>query len=374
MALLNRRKWLQKSLLASSALLIGGRASAMIEADPWMEFADDQTLLLNSNENPDGPSPKVIQAIAKSLRQINRYPMAEIGQLKEKIAAKVNLSSDEVLVTAGSTEVLSLLGQHVGLQKGEILIPWPSFPTMVRFGEACGASVRKVPLGKGQHIDLQLLLESITKDTTLVYVCNPNNPTSLEINPEELRSFCQQVPQNVLICIDEAYIEYTKAGAKSSMAPLIKALPNLIVCRTFSKAYGLAGLRIGYALSHAKNIQAIRRRHTGWELSTGFPPIIGAMTALDDPDFIKMCVERNVKGRQILYKAFDKWEVAYNESATNFVYASTKRFGEDIATKLREKNVLVSKWRNIMDGHLRISISKASEMQQFVEIAGQMLT
>ena len=367
MSHLNRRQWLRNSLLASSGLLFAGRAAAMTEAVPTFDQGSEAPLRLNANENPYGPPRSAVQAMAKALNKVNRYPMTEMGVLKEKLAEKRGVTADQLLVTSGSTEVLSLLGQHVGLLKGEILTPWPSFLTMLRFGEACGASVRKVPTGVGQHIDLEALLSAIKETTTLVYVCNPNNPTSLELDPEALKAFCRKVPPNVLICVDEAYIEYTKLGAASSMVPLINELPNLIVCRTFSKAYGLAGLRLGYALSDAKNITAIRQRHTGWELANGAPSIAGAMAALDDEDFIKMTVQRNEQGRKVLYKAFDDWGVKYMNSATNFVYASTERFGEEIATKLREQEVMIAKWR-IMEGHMRISIARPQDMQRFVEL------
>ena len=367
MSHLNRRQWLRNSLLASSGLLFAGRAAAMTEVVPPFDSSIEGPLRLNANENPYGPPRTAIQAMAKVLNNTNRYPMTEMRALKEKLAEKRGVTTDQVLVTSGSTEVLSLLGQHVGLLEGEILTSWPSFLTMLRFGEACGAAVRKVPVADGLHIDLDALLAAIKETTTLVYVCNPNNPTSLEMDPEALKAFCRKVPSNVLICVDEAYIEYTKLGAESSMVPLIKELPNLIVCRTFSKAYGLAGLRMGYALSDAKNIAAIRERHTGWELANSAPSIAGAIAALDDDDFIKMTVQRNEQGRQVLYRAFDGWDVKYMESATNFVYASTERFGEEIATKLREQEVNVAKWR-IMEGYMRISIAKPQDMQRFVGI------
>ncbi len=208
------------------------------------------------------------------------------------------------MATAGSTEILSLLGQHVGLIKGEILLPWPSFPTMANFGEICGASIRKVDIGKDDRIDLKKLLLSINDQTSLIFICNPNNPTSTEVDNDELKSFCRSVPQNVLICIDEAYIEYSVKGASGSLVFMIHELPNLVISRTFSKVYGLAGLRIGYAVSHESNITALRKRHTGWELSAGTAPLIGAMTTLEDPEFVQHCVQKNKEGRRIVYKVF----------------------------------------------------------------------
>lgn len=207
----NRRQWLQKSLLASTAMLVAGPAGALAaSSQPKASLAPNGLLRLNWNENPYGPSEKALNAVTEAVRTGNRYPDAVVVELKDKLAQKYGLKADQFILTAGSTEVLSLLGQHVGLQKGEILTPWPSFPTMIQFGEACGASIRKVALDNKDRLDLQKLKDSISDKTRLIFVCNPNNPTSTEVNNKDLRSFLSSVPSNVLICVDEAYIEYSK--------------------------------------------------------------------------------------------------------------------------------------------------------------------
>jgi len=253
------------------------------------------------------------------------------------------------------------------LQQGEILTPFPSFPTLTRFGANCGASIKKVKMD-GYTINLEQLFEQITETTSLVYICNPNNPTATEVDVNDLKDFCKKVPENVIICVDEAYLEYTKLGKTSSVANLIKDLPNLIVCRTFSKTYGLAGMRIGYALAQKELIQTLGSRHLGYQFSNSITSIVAATAALEDDDFIQKVVKHNETGRQILYKAFEKWEVPHSISATNFVYASTNRFQNDLVDSLREQKVLVSQWTGIMNNHFRISISTPEEMTQFVEI------
>ncbi len=369
----NRRQWLQKSLLASSAMLVAGPAGALTHPQqPKSSKVSNGLLRLNWNENPYGPSEKALQAVIEGVRAANRYPDALVGEMKKKLASKFGLMADQIILTAGSTEVLSLLGQHVGLQKGEILTPWPSFPTMIQFGEACGANIRKVSLDKKDRLDLNQLKDSITDKTSLVFVCNPNNPTSTEVSTSDLRSFLRSVPQNVLVCVDEAYIEYSKKGVAGSMVDLVSELPNLIICRTFSKAYGLAGLRIGYAISNSANIDALRQRHLGWELSAGIAPLSGAMAALDDEAFLNMVIQKNEEGRQILYKAFKKWGVDYNPSSTNFVYARSEKFQKNVISGLATQNILITKWPD-MTHHIRISIGKPEEMRQFVAAAESFL-
>lgn len=365
---ISRRKWLQKSLFASSAVLIGSRASAFDFLEkPTSTYAFQEILRLNWNENPYGPSQSALEAATKALGSANRYPDELNNKLSAAIASKLGVNKDEVMLTAGSTEVLSLLGQHAGLLSGEIVTPWPSFPTLMHFGEVSGASVKHVALDKEERLDLNAVLKSIGPNTRLLFICNPNNPTSTEVDPESLMSFCRSVPDNVLICVDEAYIEFSIHGTKASMMPLVHELSNLVVCRTFSKAYGLAGMRLGYAVSQKANIQELSKRHNGYGMATSVASVAGALAALEDPGFIKMCVTENAKGRQILYDAFDQWEVAYNKSSTNFVYARAEHFAPNVVDKLREQNVMITKWP-IMKNNIRISIGKPEDMSQFVKI------
>lgn len=371
---LNRRQWLQQSLLASASVLLAGApiAQGCASERPREAQNTDGLILLNWNENPYGPSQTAIKAVNEAMKFANRYPDEIANSLKIKLAERNNLDVSNFLLTAGSTEVLSLLGQHVGLQKGEIVAPSPTFPTALRFGAQAGATVKKVDLDANDRIDLDSTLNAITDRTKMVFICNPNNPTGTEVETEDLKAFCRKVPNDVLICVDEAYIEYSNAGLKGSMVSLIEELPNLVVCRTFSKAYGLAGLRMGYAISHSKNIDALRRRHLGFELSAGWPPLIAADASLDDPEFINSCVEKNQEGKQIVYNAYDKWGVSYNQSSTNFVYARDDRFENNLINKMRDRGILITKWPS-MTNHIRVSIGKPEQMKRFVEVASDFL-
>ena len=369
---INRRQWIQQSMLASAALLTAGSASAYGCAPRFRNKMEDGTIHLNWNENPYGPSKAATEAVTNSMKFANRYPDEHIVKVKEQLSRIHSVKPENILLTAGSTEVLSVLGQHIGLKKGEILTPYPSFPTLLQFGITSGANVEKVDLEGGYKIDLGKLLNAITDKTSLVFICNPNNPTGTELETEELKNFCRSVPENVLICIDEAYIEYSKTGPSGSMNVLTKELPNLVVCRTFSKAHGLAGLRMGYAISDKANITALRNRHLGFELSTGWPPLVAASASLDDPDFIKMVVKKNKEGRQIAYDAFDDWGVSYSPSSTNFIYVRHDRFDKEVVSKMEEKGILITKWPDMRD-HIRVSIGKPNEMQSFVEVAKEFL-
>lgn len=365
---ISRRQWLQKSILASSALVIGSRASAFdLAYSPISNYAFSELLRLNWNENPYGPPQSALEAATKALNNANRYPDALNNELTRKIATKLGVQKEEVMLAAGSTEILSLLGQHAGLLRGEIVTPWPTFPTLMHFGEVGGASVKHINHDQNECLDLDAVLNNIGPNTKLLFICNPNNPVSTEVDPESLKSFCRKVPENVLICVDEAYIEFSRHGAKASMVPLVHELSNLVVCRTFSKAYGLAGMRLGYAVSQNMNIVELQKRHNGYGMGTSVASVAGAMAALDDTGFIKMCVAKNEEGRQILYDAFDSWGVKYNKSSTNFVYVRAEHFVPDVVDKLKERDILITKWPT-MKNHIRISIGKPDQMNAFVNI------
>jgi len=268
-------------------------------------------------------------------------------------------------VTSGSTEILTLLGQHVGLQGGEIVTGANSFPTIEMFGQRCGASITKVPM-KDYHLDLDKMKSSIGLNTKLVFICNPNNPTSTELDQAELKSFCRSVPENVLIAVDEAYIELSNDGTKSSLIPLIKELPNLVICRTFSKVYGLAGFRLGYAISQSHNISALQSRYPALGMAPGLLPLVAGITAIEDQQFVNHVVEEVNKGKEIIYDAFNDWGIKHPRSSTNFIYAEDKGFVRDVRGKLRSQDILITKWPSMAD-HIRISIGRPEWMERLVE-------
>ncbi|MEP0272174.1 pyridoxal phosphate-dependent aminotransferase [Ekhidna sp.] len=371
---INRRQWLQQSLLASTSVLLAGVPIAQgCASERPKDFREkDNLILLNWNENPYGPSESAVKAVSDAMQYANRYPDEVVVELKKKLAKNNELQEENFFLTAGSTEVLSLLGQHVSLQKGEILAPSPTFPTALRFGEQTGATVKRVKLDGDDRIDLDRLLQAISPKTTMVFICNPNNPTGTEVNTADLTNFCKRVPENVLICVDEAYIEYSNAGLEGSMISLVRQLPNLIICRTFSKTYGLAGLRIGFAVSQEQNIQALRARHLGAEISTGWPQLVAARASLDDTEFLNRCINKNNEGKEILYKAYDDWGVRYNPSSTNFVYARDDRFESNLVAKMRDKGILITKWPS-MTNHIRVSIGRPEQLRKFIQVAEEFL-
>lgn len=374
MSHINRRQWLQKSAIATSLLTLGCRTNfELAAAKPFQNsLINTSPLPLHWNENPFGPSEKAVQAVTAVMTKANRYPDDMVAELKGILANKYAVENEQVLLTNGSTEILGLVGQQVGFDKGEIVMPSPSFPTMAMFAADSAATIKKVPLDKSNRIDLDQTLAAISEQTKVVFICNPNNPTSTEVDNAALKAFCRAVPKKVLVFVDEAYIEYSKLGAAGSMIPLVNELPNLMVCRTFSKAYGMAGLRLGYAISSKAHIDALKSRYVGAEFATGWPALVAAKATMEDIDFMTNGIQKNQEGRDILYKAFDKWGVAYSPSATNFLYVESKYFVSDVRAKLKTENILITKWPDMVD-HIRVSISEPSHMSQFVEVVEHFL-
>ena len=369
---MKRRHWLQQSLLASSALLTAGPLSASVMKKDPIGYQSKDSLRLHYNENPYGPPASSIERVTMAVQEANYYSYKALRELKEQISKLNNCSEDNVLITAGATEIMSLLGQHVGLIQGDILVPWPSMPAMVDFAKTCGARVKKVPLQADQSIDLNGILSALDNNSKLIYICNPHNPTGTLLSSTQLWNFAKEVPKNVLICIDEAYIEYTDLGINDSLSAYINELPNLIISRTFSKGYGLAGMRIAYALSNPMNINVLRRRHLGFENSAGIAPLTMALAALEDEKFLNMVKFQNEEAKTFMYESFDKLGVSYTKTHANFIQVDGSKFDPNIVTKLAERKIYITQWEG-MDSYLRITLGKHDHLRKFLYNAEQMM-
>lgn len=325
-------------------------------------------LRLNSNENAYGPGDAARQAIIESLGEANRYPWSKINQLREAIALREGLTAKHVLVTAGSTEVLGLAGLVYGLHQGELVACSPTFDFLLVYAERLGCTWARTPLDENFQYDLNALSKLTGKNTKLIFVCNPNNPTGIEIPFDDLESFVETQVKNYPVYIDEAYIELSPNGRKNSMASLVDQNPNLVIGRTFSKVHGLAGMRIGYALAHPDTIDKMEDYHTGRGMSVSVPGAAAAIASLNDPDFEAMSKAKIVEGRKVVCDAFDQWGVSYLPSATNFVFFKNDKFSMEPQKALEQENILIRTYPGVK-GWTRVSIGRVEEMQHFVEAA-----
>lgn len=338
-----------------------------------VQAADDRVVKLNSNENPYGPSGSARRAIIDAIDSGNRYPRPAIRELREQIAAHEGLSPDQIIITAGSTELLGVVGLMGGIDKGTVIGCDPTFDFMLHYARHVGARWVKVPLTEDHHYDLRGINNAVDNHTKLIFICNPNNPTGTELPRSILQPFCEVLSERCLVYIDEAYIEFARDGLRSSLAPLTGAHPNLIVGRTFSKVYGLAGMRIGYGIAHPDTIRSIGSYIQGRRVTPAVCSVAAAGASLGDTGFVTLTLDGSSRGKEIVYASFDNWGVEYIPSSTNFVFFKTERFQPyKIVEELGRRNVLIRNYGHV-PGWARVSIGKPEEMQIFVDITEEYL-
>lgn len=288
--------------------------------------------------------------------------------LREEIARRENLTPEHILITAGSTELLGLVGLVYGLQGGELVACNPTFDFMLLYAERLGCNWSRTPLTSTYQYDLNGLDKATGPNTKLIFICNPNNPTGIEIPADELRSFCETQAKKYPVYVDEAYLELSPGGRESSMAGLVDSNPNIIVGRTFSKVHGLAGLRIGYAVANPVTISLLSNFHIGRGMTISSASANAAIACLNDTEFEAFSRSKIIEGREMICKAFDKWGVEYLPSATNFVMFRNDKFSMDPVEAMEKEDILIRKYDHI-PGWTRVSVGTIEETQAFITAA-----
>jgi histidinol-phosphate aminotransferase len=369
----NRRKWLKASLGLASGVLITPALVQQMMATPMSEAErnffklppNNIKIRLGSNENPYGPSDKARKAVNDILSEGNRYTFQAIPEMKEILAAKENVTPDHIAIGAGSGELLSATGAAFAVEGGSILSPYPTFPMLMAFGEVFKARWDKVDVNEKLEVDYQKIASSIKDDTRIVFICNPNNPTGTLVDPKTVRSFCEEVSKKVPVFSDEAYLEFLEPSQQMSMVDLVRNGSDVIVSRTFSKVYGLAGLRIGYIIAKPDLIKKISKYQTG--MSVNQTAIAAAKASLGDDAFMTLSRKKNAEARKILTDYLDKKGYAYGKSYTNFVFFDSKSDAQAILTKLAERGIAIRVWDFQGRQWNRISIGTADEMRTLVK-------
>jgi histidinol-phosphate aminotransferase len=369
----NRRNWLKTSLGLASGIAITPSLAQSLMAAPMSEsertffgkLPPTLKIRLNANENPYGPSEKARKAILENLIEGNRYPFQVVTELKQMIADKEGVTVDHVAVGAGSGELLCATGVAFGIESGGIVAPYPTFPLLMTYAGVFKTRWDKVNLNDKLEIDYQAVASAIKDDTRLVFVCNPNNPTGTLVDPKVVRDFCVDVSKRVTVFVDEAYFEFLEPSQQSSMVDLVKSDHNVIVSRTFSKIYGLAGLRIGYIIARPDLIKKVAKYQFGF--SAGQPAVAAAKASLGDEDFMKMSRAKNAEARKILTDYLDKKNYSYGKSHTNFVFLDPKTDAQAIMTKLADRGIGIRVWEYQGKIWNRISIGTSDEMKVLVK-------
>ncbi len=325
---------------------------------------------LNANENPYGPSTSVREVLTASLDEACRYPFASLPGLIRQIAEKEGVSEECVVVTGGSTEGLKAAGLVYGLADGEIIAADPTFQALLHYAENFGAYVHRVPLNDQLEHDLEAMSRRMTQKTRLIFLCNPNNPTGTLIPKEKLWDFCNSHENRAVIFSDEAYYDFITLPDYPSMVALVKQGKNVIVSKTFSKVYGLAGLRLGYLI--ARPDIAARLNHAAMA-STNTPAISAARKALEDTEFYRFSLARNEAAKRAIYQTLEGLDLPYVKSHTNFVFFRTGRPIQEINRAMEKEGVLIGRPFPPMLDWARISTGTMDEMQGFGKALARIL-
>jgi histidinol-phosphate aminotransferase len=319
---------------------------------------------LNSNENPYGPSEKARRAMTEAFDEGCRYPGGQNKKLEELIAKKEGLSPDQVILGAGSGEVLRMAAMAYGPQGGEILTAHPTYEGLESAAHTIGAFVHRVALNKNFEHDLDAMDRRTTQAVRLVFVCNPNNPTGTIVPADRLRAFCKEVSRRSVVLVDEAYHEYVDDAQYSSMMDLARDGYNVIISRTFSKIHAMAGLRVGYGFARPDIVARLRQFR-------GFINILGmqaAMASYQDPEFQSFSRKKNAEARIYTYKALDELGYKYIRSQANFVFF---KLSKDVQAQAfrdvmeKKHGILVGRTFPPYNDYCRVSMGTMDEMKIF---------
>ena len=329
-----------------------------------------EIMKLASNENQLGTSPKAVAAMEEAVKSVNIYPDAFCMEIRKKLGKRFGFddSGNNVTISVGASGAISLIAEVFLCEGDEVIFCNPTFSAYEEATRRNNGKVVALPLTDKEEFDLEAIKAAITEKTKLIFICNPNNPTGTAIKSKQLREFIHEVPEHVITVVDEAYIEYAASMDVESMVSEIAEGVNLIVLRTFSKLYGLAGIRLGYSLMN-KEIQAILQKSTSVFVASKVA-LSGAMAALDDDEFSSASIELNREGREYLTKEFAELGWYTYPSETNFIYVNTGLNTKALAEECMKKGLIIR--GNFK--YSRITIGTKKQNERVVEIMKEILS
>ncbi|MDN3643925.1 histidinol-phosphate transaminase [Lutimonas halocynthiae] len=358
---LNRRNWLRTAGLSTGMLMLGNTSAFALNQSEEL-FFNDELIMLNANENAFSPSFRIQNAISENFDLVCRYPFRIQDELIDAIAAKEGVPRSYVVITGGSTEGLKAAGLIYGRDGGEIIAADPTYQSLLSYAENHGAKIHRVPLNDAMEHDLDAMANRINEKTRLIFICNPNNPSGTIIDANDMIDFCKSYDHKAVIFSDEAYYDYITEPDYPSMIALVKEGRNIIVSKTFSKVYGLAGLRVGYLI--AKPVIAMQLKKSVMA-NTNVLAIKAAQEALKDDDFYKYSIAKNMEAKLFLYKTLDELGLRYVPSHANFVFFESGRPISQLQAQMKAEQILIGRPFPPLDKWARISTGKMEHMKQF---------
>ena len=347
---------------SSIKTMAAGAAAIALFHSEWSAAATQSkpVIRIAFNENPDGPSPAARAAIRAGADVANRYVMDELTELERRIAQREGVSSDEIVLGTGSGEVLAMAGAAFGIGGGEIVCADNTFDLLPKYAAAVGAKLAQVPLTKTFHHDLEKMSATVNPQTSLVYVCNPNNPTGTLLDAATLRAFCEDASKITTVLVDEAYIDF-EPDLSGSMIGMVQQGKNVIVTRTFSKIFGMAGMRIGYGVAPKPVAEKLKRLRMTW---INHLSVTAALASLGETEFVRSSRARNAAARDAFCGALSGHNIRYVPSHTNFIYVYAGPNNRALPRKLLENGVMINRDGKPLDGDwVRVSVGTLAEMQ-----------
>ena len=362
--LLSRRRFFRMAGAASALTTLPLRAEVLGSLGTMPAATVDFPVRLDSNENPYGPSPKVLAAMRSAVSTANRYPRHEYAGLVEHIAASHKVQPEQVLLGCGSSEILRVASVALLGPGKKFVQAAPTFETAEHYAKLAGAEVVFVPLDAAFAHDLGNMLARIDTATPLVYVCNPNNPTGNITPREALEAFLAKVPATTTVLIDEAYHHFaTQTPGYSSFLDHPIDHDRLIVSRTFSKVYGLAGMRLGYAIARPSLISQLRPYITPVNVNAA---VLGAaLAALEDAEGAQDYVAKNASNRRMFFSEAGARGLKPINSCTNFVMMDVRRPTKQVIQHFQQNCVWIGREFPPLETYIRVSLGKPEEMKEF---------
>ncbi|MGA0828578.1 MAG: pyridoxal phosphate-dependent aminotransferase [Flavobacteriaceae bacterium] len=358
-----RRDWLRSSLGMGGLLMAPSTLLTSFEKERFNPRDLDPIVRLSSNENPYGPSKVVQKAILKAFDHACRYPYEYSDQLAVKLAKKHGVDPESIIITGGSTEGLKLTGLTFAHNGGEIISAAPTFLAMMDFAKQWGATVNWVDVDESKGYNLDEIENRIGINTKLIFLCNPNNPTGTVVEKNRLLDFCETASQKAIVFSDEAYYDFIEDPDYPSMDFLVRKGENVIVSKTFSKVYGLAGTRIGYLIAKPSIAAEIRKNLVAM---SNVLAIAAAEAALEDQEFYHFSLKKTKESKMRIYDLLNYLGLAYVPSSTNFVFFESKRDIRELGPELLELGVRVGRPFPPFYDWCRISTGTDEEIDRFV--------
>jgi len=383
---ISRRTLLKRGALLAGGLPFAGSLLDKVQASPIITHPDhassfslpdswtEREIALNApvplkarlfaNENPFGPSDKAKHAIMEALPTSYQYPIRSMGELTEKISNFEKVPQEKILLASGSSPLLMAAALYYGKPGSNIITGDPSYADLPSKAERMGVKINKIPLTSEYKLDLDAMEKAIDANTTLIYICNPNNPTATVVDNAKLRAFCERVSKKVTVFVDEAYIDYLPDPQGTTLIPMVNTGANIIVARTFSKLYGFAGLRAGYVVTQPETIKNLSL-YTEASMSITATTLAAALASYQDREFLDGALKKTLASKDYLYEVLKKEGYTYVPSSTNFVIFPIKMEGKQFTDEMMKRGVGVRFWKFNNKEWCRVSIGRMDEMEAF---------